>query len=76
MMMANKTKSLIELYATRVIYRVGYEDDEIDDEFDVIKLVDIDGKETWSVKAIDGDSILNSSKVGKKLINFIKNNGR
>jgi len=74
--MENKTKSLIELYATRVVYHVGYEDDEIDDEFDVIKLVDIDGKVIWSVKAIDGDRILNSSKVGKKLINFIKNNGR
>ena len=74
--MVDKTKSLIELYATRTVYRVGYEDDDIDDESDVIKLVDTDGQVTWTVKAIDGDRILNSSKVGKKLINFIKNNGK
>lgn len=62
----------MELYGTRTVYRVGYEDDEIDDEFDVIKL-DNNGSVTWSVKAVDGDSILNGSKVGKRLINFIKN---
>lgn len=73
--MANKTKSLIELYGTRVVYRVGYEDDEIDDEFDVIKL-DNNGTITWSVKSLLYGDILNSSKVGKKLINFIKKNGR
>lgn len=70
--MESKTKSLMELYGTRTVYRVGYEDDEIDDEFDVIKL-DNNGSVTWSVKAVDGDSILNGSKVGKRLINFIKN---
>lgn len=73
--MANKTKSLIELYGTRVVYRVGYEDDDIDDEFDVIKL-DNNGKVTWRVESLLYGDILNSSKVGKKLINFIKKNGR
>jgi hypothetical protein len=62
-------KSLIELYGTRVVYRVGYEDDDIDDEFDVIKL-DNNGKVTWRVESLLYGDILNSSKVGKKLITF------
>ena len=65
----------MELYGTRVVYRIGYEDDDIDDEFDVIKL-DNNGSVTWSVKSVTYGDILNSSKVGKKLINFIKNNGK
>ena len=68
-------KSLIELYGTRVVYRIGYEDDDIDDEFDVIKL-DNNGKVTWRVESLLYGDILNSSKVGKKLINFIKKNGK
>jgi hypothetical protein len=62
-------KSLIELYGTRVVYRVGYEDDDIDDEFDVIKS-DNNGKVTWRVESLLYGDILNSSKVGKKLIKF------
>jgi hypothetical protein len=62
-------KSLIELYGTRVVYRVGYEDDDIDDEFDVIKS-DNNGKVTWRVESLLYGNILNSSKVGKKLITF------
>jgi hypothetical protein len=67
-------KSLIELYGTRVVYRVGYEDDDIDDEFDVIKS-DNNGKVTWHVESLLYGDILNSSKVGKKLINYCIKNG-
>lgn len=59
----------MELYGTRVVYRIGYQDDDIDDEFDVIKL-DNNGSVTWSVKSVTYGDILNSSKVGKKLITF------
>jgi hypothetical protein len=56
------------------IYRVGYKDDDIDDEFDVIKL-DNNGKVTWRVESLLYGDILNSSKVGKKLINYCIKNG-
>ena len=65
-------KPLIELYETRIVYRIGYEDDDIDDEYDVIKL-DNNGIITWSVESVMYGSILNSSKVGKKLITFCQN---
>ena len=64
----------MELYGTRVVYRVGYEDDDIDDEFDVIKSYN-NGKVTWRVESLLYGDILNSSKVGKKLINYCIKNG-
>lgn len=76
--MINKIiKPEIELYETRIdtVYHLGYEDNEREDEYIVKKIV-LNEKVRWDVESVTYGDVPSSSKLGKKLINFIKDNGK
>jgi hypothetical protein len=64
-------KAEIEIYSTEIIYRVGYEDADYEDEFDV-KQINEDGKVKWKIESVIYGAITNSSAIGKKLLKHIQ----
>jgi hypothetical protein len=63
----------VELYEIRVdtLYHLGYEDDEY-----IVTKIELNGSVRWDVESVTYGGITNSCRLGKKLINFIKNNGK
>ena len=63
----------IELYETRIdtLYHLGYEDDEY-----IVKRTELNERISWDVQSITYGDVQSSSKLGKKLINFINKYGK
>lgn len=66
-------KKYLELLKKNITYQVyfGTDDYNNDDseEYEVIKTEE-NGKVTWKIESIAGDTIAKSSNLGKKLINY------
>lgn len=63
----------IELYETRIdtLYHLGYEDDEY-----IVKRTELNERISWDIESITYGDVQSSSKLGKKLINFINKYGK
>lgn len=70
--MENKTPIVILEHRIEAIYQVDYGTEDDGDEY-IVKRINKDGDETWKIIALyNGEIISNSSKIGKELINHIK----
>lgn len=68
-----KARAKIELFDKRIeiIYRMGYEDEDCEDEFDVTKIITNESVK-WQIESVVYGPITNSSPIGKKLLNYIQ----